>query len=180
VIDTFTLEDIVMLNAIDTRLFLPFVIYRLHPLVVEGEANLDLTLLNVLEIPVVTRQLQLVWQPESEELLVPPVQEHVITEWAACGIACIVVPLYTDFQVLQVTQSGDGFDYWVGNETQELGLEVSGTLDEDVRQRHRAKVQQFRRNPLKVAGYVSVTGFRAGNSIFSFHRSVDQKDEVNE
>ena len=97
-------------------------------------------------------------------------QRHIITEWAACGLACVVVPLYTNWKVLQVTQVGDSFDYWVGNEQYEFGLEISGTIGEEIEQRHRLKVKQLRQNRHNVAGYVSVTSFGLSRSIFSFHQ----------
>lgn len=93
----------------------------------------------------------------------------MITEWAACGMACVIVPLYTQLQILQVTQAGDGFDFWVGDGSREFGLEVSGTYTGDLALRHRNKVQQLRSSPHKVAGFVSVTRFRPLSSILSFH-----------
>lgn len=168
--DTFALEEIITRNAIDTRWFLPFTIYRLQPLAVDRSVTLDITLQNVLPEPLVVRQLQLTWAQASERLLTPPVQEHVITEWAACGIACALLPLYTGLQVLQVTQVGDRFDYWVGNETQEFGLEISGLLAGDLEQRHRTKIRQLIESPHKVAGYISVTNFQAQRSLLSFHK----------
>jgi hypothetical protein len=169
--DTFALEEIITRNAIDTRWFLPFTIYRLQPFAVDRAVIFDVTLQNVLPEPLAIRQLQLTWAKSSERLHTPPVQEHVVTEWAACGIACALLPLYTGLQVLQVTQVGDRFDYWVGNETQEFGLEISGLLTGDLEQRHRTKIRQFIESPHKVAGYVSVTNFQSQHSLLSFHRS---------
>jgi hypothetical protein len=173
---TFALEEIVTRNAIDARWFLPFTIHRLAPQSVNQSAVIKLSLSSIQEERKVS-SLQLTWQPESAALTVPPVQEHIVTEWAACGVACAVIPLYTGLQVLQVAQSGDGFDYWIGNEDQEYGLEVSGTMGVDIEQRHRAKVRQLLQSPHKVAGYISITSFRAMNSVLSFH---DQHVETNE
>lgn len=113
--------------------------------------------------------LHLTWNAKSEQGSVPPIQEHVITEWAACGLARVVVPLYTNWQVLQVTQVGDKFDYWVGNDEYEFGLEISGTVNDKLEQRHLLKIRQLLQNRHHVAGYVSVTSFGIGRSIFSFH-----------
>lgn len=173
--DTFNLEDIVRRNSIDARWFLPFVIYRLKHLTDEQPAHITVSLRHLPNSSPENRQLQIIWQKETETLHIPPVQDRVITEWGACGVACIVIPLYTNLQILQVTQVGDGFDYWVGNENQEFGLEVSGALDEDLETRHRSKVQQFTQNPLGINGYVNVTGFRVGRSILSFHEIVRAK-----
>ncbi len=98
-------------------------------------------------------------------------QGKVVTEWAACGIACIVVPFYTGLQVLSVAAEGDRFDYWIGDADQEFGLEVNGTMAEsqnDLEARHRSKVQQLQENPYGVSGYVAVAGFAARQVIFSF------------
>jgi hypothetical protein len=97
-------------------------------------------------------------------------QGHIVTEWAAVGIACVLVPLYASLQVLQVTQAGDGFDYWVGDAEREYALEVSGTVADSLASRHAAKVRQWQKNPYGVDGYVAVTRFASLESILSFHR----------
>ena len=164
------LEEIIASNVIDTTWFLPFVIHRLQPFAQNRVVMLDVVLQNIMDEALVLHPLQITWHARSEKLKVPPVQGHIITEWAACGLACVVVPLYTDWQVLQVTQVGDSFDYWVGNEQYEFGLEISGTIGEEIEQRHRLKVKQLRQNRHNVAGYVSVTSFGLSRSIFSFHQ----------
>ncbi|RIK40907.1 MAG: hypothetical protein DCC55_13590 [Chloroflexi bacterium] len=169
-LDTFVLEDIVTLNRVDTRGFLPFTIYRLKPLATDRRVILTVTLQNVSAAPLEIRQLQLSWASESDRPNIPPVQEHVVTEWAACGIACALIPLYTGLQVIQVTQVGDRFDYWVGNESQEFGLEVSGLLTGELEQRQRIKLRQLSESPHKVAGYISITSFHAQRTILSFHQ----------
>jgi len=168
--DVITLEEFDGSNAVDLGWFLPFIIYRLQPLARDYSATLEVTLQNIGQTPEATHKLTLTWSRESAKRLVPPVQEHIITEWAACGIACIVIPLYTDLQILHVTQIGDSFDYWVGNDANEFGLEVSGTMRGNLAQRHRAKVKQLLNSSHRVSGYVSVTGFEAKHTILSFHR----------
>lgn len=93
----------------------------------------------------------------------------MITEWAACCLAGVIVPLYAELQLLQVTLAGDGFDFWVGNESNEFGLEISGTQVGDLALRHRQKVQQLLASRHDIAGFVSVTRFRPLRSILSFH-----------
>ena len=58
----------------------------------------------------------------------PLLRKEVVTEFAAYGIACVLIPLYAHLRVLRVALVGDRFDYWVGNGEEELGLEVSGTM----------------------------------------------------
>jgi hypothetical protein len=132
-------------------------------------AVIELTLQNIVHEELTIRQLHFTWSPMSEARRVPPVQDHIITEWAACGMACALVPLVTNFRVLQVTQMGDSFDYWIGDEQQEFGLEISGTLTNELETRHRSKIRQLLSNKRRVAGFVSVTSFGNGRSIFSFH-----------
>lgn len=52
---------------------------------------------------------------------------------------------------------------------------MSGTVDEDVEQRHRQKVRQLHDNPYGVDGYVVVVGFAARRAIFSFHRFAEDE-----
>lgn len=73
-------------------------------------------------------------------------------------------------RVLQVTQAGDKFDYWIGDEEREYALEVSGTIEGRLTERHAAKVRQLHENPFRVDGYVAVTRFASQESIFSFNR----------
>jgi hypothetical protein len=80
------------------------------------------------------------------------------------------VSLYTGLQVRAVAAEGDRFDYWVGDGEQDYGLEVSGTMTEDVEARHQAKVRQLRENSYGVDGYVVVVGFATRQAIFSFRR----------
>jgi hypothetical protein len=77
--------------------------------------------------------------------------------------------VFAGIRVRQVTGDGDAFDYWVDDGEREYGLEVSGTIDEDLEARHRAKVRQLRQNPYGVDGYVVTVGFRARRVILSFH-----------
>ena len=93
-----------------------------------------------------------------------------MTEWAAVGIACALVPAYTGLRILQVTQAGDGFDYWVGDDRWEYALEVSGTIEGSLTGRHAAKVRQLQGNPYGVDGYVAVTRFASLEAIFSFNK----------
>lgn len=167
--DTIAVEEIITANAIDTSWFLPFVIHRLQPFAVNRVVTIDVVLQDIWDEPLMLHPLRLTWHSESEGFVTPPVQDHSITEWAACGLGCVFLPLYTEWGVLQVTQSGDSFDYWVGNDEFEFGMEMSGTLGEDLERRHRRKVQQLRQSRHNVAGYVSVISFQLNRSIFSFH-----------
>jgi len=67
-----------------------------------------------------------------------------------------------------VTGQGDRFDYWVSDGRADYGLEVSGTLTEEVESRHASKVRQWQANPYGVDGYVLTAGFGSRHVIFSF------------
>jgi hypothetical protein len=102
------------------------------------------------------------------------VPERVITEWAACGVACVVMALYTGLTVRAVAAEGDRFDYWVDDGQYDYGLEVSGTLGGDLEARHRAKVRQLCDNPYGVDGYVVVVNFTTRRVVLSFHRCEEE------
>lgn len=56
-----------------------------------------------------------------------------------------------------------------------FGLEVSGTITNEVEALHREKVRQLRSNPYGVDGYVVVVGFAARTAIFSFNRFTEEE-----
>jgi hypothetical protein len=116
------------------------------------------------------RTLQVTWSAASLADQPMGVPEHTVTEWAALGVACIMVALYPGLKIQAVTGRGDRFDYWVSDGRKDYGLEVIGTLAGELESRHAAKVQQWRENPYGVDGYVVSVGFRAGSAICSFHR----------
>ena len=169
--DEYVLEHIAADNTVRVDLFLPFTIIRLRQAVTtDQEAILSVQLRDVGEAGESHRQLHLSWSASSAFDERIPLQERVVTEWAAVGIACVLVPLYTDLRILQVTQAGDGFDYWVGDDEWEYALEVSGTIEGSLAGRHAAKVRQLQRNPYGVDGYVAVTRFASLEAIFSFNQ----------
>ncbi len=85
-----------------------------------------------------------------------------MTEWAALGVACALLPALTGLRVLSVALEGERFDYRIGDGQTEWGLEVSGTLTEDgreFRERLRIKLRQLHDNPYGIGGYAVVVGF---------------------
>lgn len=171
--DQVHLEQVVKLNQIDTRWFLPFLIYRFREQTNQQVIQFSVTLQGISQQTSNKRVLELRWQKESETLSSPPIQSSVITEWAAYGMACVVVPFYTGLPIAQVTQIGERFDFWVRKDLEKFGLEVSGTLEGNLEQRQQVKQRQLLRNPKPVGGYVSVTSFRERHTILSFHRRKD-------
>lgn len=169
--DEYVLEHITADNAIRTDLFLPFTIARLQQVVTDNqEAILSVQLSGIRGMSDSYRQLHLSWSTSSVLEKGMPLQEHVVTEWAAVGIACVLASLYAGLRVLQVTQFGDRFDYWIGDDELEYALEVSGTVEGSLTGRHAAKVRQLQGNPYGVEGYVAVTRFASLEAIFSFEQ----------
>jgi len=169
-IDEYPLERIAEDNEIGAGILLPFTINRLQEAErTELETLLLVHLRDIEEAGERRRSLRLKWFEESVHRGPMPVQEDVITELAACGVACALVPMYSRMLVIQVAQEGDRFDYWVGDGEEEYALEVSGTVGGDLEHRHSAKVRQLRDNPYQVDGFVAVTRFVSRESVFSFN-----------
>jgi hypothetical protein len=70
---------------------------------------------------------------------------------------------------------GDRFDYWVRQDGLRLGLEVSGTLEQDLEARHRQKFRQLNENPYGAGGYVVTVGFADRRVILSCHPFADNQ-----
>lgn len=164
------LETLLRSSAIDASLFLPFTLFRLRPYAIDRQVSLQVSLYEGESMAPRTHDLQLFWDAANDTLVRPPVQQNVLTEWAACGIALAIVPLYTPYRVLEVAQMGDRFDYWLGQKIRVVGLEISGTMEGDLATRTKTKQQQLVRNPYKSAGYVCVVGFESRQVRLSFYR----------
>jgi len=164
------LEELLAQAAIDASLFLPFTIFRLRPYASNHQVALTVALYETGSETPQTYPLQLTWHPGSDTLVMPPIQAHSITEWAACGLALALVPLYIPYRVLEVAQSGERFDYWLGEAVREVGLEVSGTIQSDLDIRMQIKRRQLKRNPYRSAGYVCVVGFEQQQVRLAFYQ----------
>lgn len=73
----------------------------------------------------------------------------IATEWAACGIAFLVVEALFGYTVVRQSKKGDGFDYWLGKQDKKTlliqetaRLEVSGILNAETQGIIRARVKQ--------------------------------------
>jgi hypothetical protein len=85
-----------------------------------------------------------------------------LTEWAALGVACVLLPALLNVRIASVAVEGESFDYRVSDGSTEWGLEVSGTMTEDdgeLRERLRLKIRQLQSNPYGMMGYVVVAAF---------------------
>lgn len=169
-LDEYRLEDITLDHRIGAGIFVPFVIARLQGGERATETVLTVALRDVDNAGDRQEQLRLYWSPSSAPTQPFGIQERTVTEWAALGLACVILARYTSVRISQVAADGDRFDFWVSDGNREFGLEVSGTMTDEIEARHRIKVRQWRENPYEVDGYVVVAGFAENKIICSFHR----------
>ena len=166
-----SLEESLQLHAVGAEIFAPFVIERLGA---GGGAFSAELVVTIVDLSGQTREqaVRLTWQPQSTPAKPLAVQERVRTEWAALGVACALLPVLLGMRVLSVAIEGERFDYRIGNDIGEWGLEVSGTLSEsasELRERRQLKELQLRENPARLSGYVVVVGFTLREVSISFH-----------
>jgi hypothetical protein len=164
------LAEALAIQEIEAVVFLPFAIRCLQASNTEAtEVQLSVHILQRDGIEQI-KSLRVQWSQAHIPTLSPAVQSHIITEWGALGVACAVLHGLGDgLRLTSVALEGDRFDYWVGNEEQEWGLEISGTGVESLEARHREKVDQLLSNPYGVDGFVIVVRFASQEVWFTFH-----------
>jgi len=74
-------------------------------------------------------------------------------EHAACGVAALLISVLTQYTIVEQSRKGTGFDYWLGEKTNQeplfqrkARLEVSGILDgseSDIKGRMSKKMEQI-------------------------------------
>lgn len=168
--DECNLESYSDRHGIAAGLFAPFVLERLCTDFAQTDATLAVTLRDVGSPGEVQRNLRLSWSAASVLSRPPGVQGNTVTEWAALGLACVLVPHYTGLSIRRVALPGDCFDYWVTDGKTRCGLEVSGTMTDDLAARHREKLRQLLDNPYRINGYILVVSFAVQRALLSFHR----------
>lgn len=93
-------------------------------------------------------------------------------EDAAAGVACLTMPAFTEYTVIECANIGDGIDYWLGYRREanqhrfqrRARLEASGILHADrssrIRQRVNDKLEQTKRSDYTgLPAYVVVSEF---------------------
>jgi len=92
----------------------------------------------------------------------------IATEWAACGIAFLLVEALLGYTVIRQARKGHGFDYWIGEDNGQANLlqekavlEVSGILRASNESMIRSRVNQklIRLNETELEAYVVVIEF---------------------
>lgn len=120
------------------------------------------------------QMLELTWKGLRADVdqCVRTYQEPVITEFAALGLACILVTIRTKLTITEVTRRGDRADYWLGN--REYLLEVSGQQQGDIDSLHIKKSQQLRTNPYGRDGYACVANFSSNRAFLWFYGAAEE------
>ena len=174
-LDEYPLEALGQEHPVHVAMFVPFAIARLQGDSPRTEARLRVRMRDLGgQVQEEERTLRLFWSAESASKRPLAVQEHIITEWAALAVACVVLAKYTTLRLRAVALQGDRFDYWVTDGKCDFGLEVSGTLEEAIEGRHREKVRQLLANPYRIDGYALAVRFAVPEILFSFHRYGEQ------
>ncbi len=104
---------------------------------------------------------------ESAEKCGRTFQAHVVTEKAAIGVACLLVPADTGLAITQVTRLGEKADYWLGD--MDALVEVSGTQGDALNRLYARKREQLLDNPYGKAGYVVVVDFEGKKKCIFSH-----------
>lgn len=85
-------------------------------------------------------------------------QAPTITEYAALGLACILLTHTAKLQITEVTRRGDRADYWIGDKD-EL-IEISAQQTGELSALCDKKAAQLLDNPYGRGGYVCVAIFK--------------------
>jgi hypothetical protein len=93
--DAYQLETIADDHPLAVQMFVPFTIARLRPSTEVNEVVLAVRTQMAGEASPTQNALRLSWLAASALHLPFAVQEHVVTEWAALGVACVVLARYT-------------------------------------------------------------------------------------
>lgn len=112
---------------------------------------------------------QLEWTPVDEQKRLSYADMQEATEYGACGLAILMARNLTGKVVLLRSKKGQGFDYWIGEPSNDDGLfegktrlEVSGILMGDettIRARVRQKKNQIKPSDHIAPGCIAVIEF---------------------
>jgi hypothetical protein len=103
------------------------------------------------------------------EKVIKTYQEPILTEYAALGLACMLIHSRLRMQLTEVTRRGDKVDYWLGDK--ELLLEVGGRHECDLDSFCEEKAQdQLLQNPYERDGYVFVAEFQRARAKLWFYK----------
>jgi hypothetical protein len=118
----------------------------------------------------ISKTFQITWDDIIDEQVKRAWNDLTIaTEWAACGIAMLVIEQLTGLVVVRQSIKGNGFDYWLGEVNsktklvqERARLEVSGILKvgrkSQIRTRLKQKIKQIQVSD-KLLSYAVVVEF---------------------
>lgn len=117
-------------------------------------------------------QFMIVWTDEIDNQMLRTWNDpEETTEFAACGIAFLLILELTDYTVIKRSRKGTGFDYWLGDKDDmetlpfqdKARLEVSGIREEEkeskIRARAKQKLQQSEKSNTHLPAYAVVVEF---------------------
>ena len=90
-----------------------------------------------------------------------------LTEFATLGLACVLVHLFPQLEITEVTRRGEKADYWIGNK--EYMLEVSGQQGGNLDTLRDEKAKQLLSNPFSKPGFVCVAVYDERKSYLWFY-----------
>lgn len=116
------------------------------------------------------KELRLVWPPVDDQKRRTYADMQEATELGACGVAILVVKEATAKVVVERSKKGTGFDYWLGDTSDDDGLpfagasrlEVSGILagtKSQIQSRIKQKKGQLAPSDHLAPGFVAVVEF---------------------
>ena len=114
-------------------------------------------------------QFQLTWEEVTQQIKDSRNDMDYSVENGAYCLAMLVIERLTDYKVVKQSKKRTGFDYWLGNKKEALGiqqqarLEVSGILKGtigQINQRMREKIKQTQKSDnLNIPAYIVVVEF---------------------
>lgn len=122
-------------------------------------------------------EIELSWSglKKDFDLCLKTYQAHTLTEFAALGLACVLVRHRALVRIVEVTRRGERADYWVGEAEgdKSLLLEVAGRQECDLDELCAEKARQLRDNPYGKPGYVCVVEFQDATARLWFFEGGD-------
>jgi hypothetical protein len=119
----------------------------------------------------------LAWDPVTKQHKATYADVPEATEWGASGIAILVATRLAGVWFVQRSAKGSGVDYWLGNESDDVGLfqkkarlEVSGILvgtNSEMQRRPKRKLAQTApSDSTSLPAYVAIVEFGAPQTLF--------------
>jgi hypothetical protein len=110
------------------------------------------------------------WEASSDQAKRSWADPEVTTEHGACGIAALLIKIFTNYTIIYRSRKGTGFDYWLGSKSSHkeslfqgaARLEVSGIrrgAESDIKTRVKKKIGQTKKSDGLLPAYIAVVEF---------------------